>query len=76
MKFFDTGCECIEYLNALADEIVTVEHTRYKKPVYIHSKMNKEEIIRYYANLSYVRAKRCTIAWNSIFIRANGDVMF
>jgi len=38
--------------------------------------MSKEEIIRYYADLSYVRANRRTIAWNSIFIRANGDVMF
>jgi len=38
--------------------------------------MRKEEIIKYYTDLSYVRAKRCTVAWDSIFIRANGDVMF
>ena len=66
----------IDYLNALADEIIKVEHTRYKKPVYIHPRMSKEEIIKYYTDLSYVRAKRCTVAWDSIFIRANGDVMF
>jgi len=66
----------IDYLNALADEIIKVGHTRYNKPVYIHPRMSKEEIIRYYTDLSYVRANRCMIAWNSIFIRANGDVMF
>jgi radical SAM protein with 4Fe4S-binding SPASM domain len=66
----------MKYLNALADEIIKVEHTKYKKPVYIHPRMSKEEIIRYYTDLSYIRAKRCMVAWNSIFIRANGDVMF
>ena len=66
----------MKYLNALTDEIIKVEHTKYKKPVYIHPRMSKEEIIRYYTDLSYVRAERCTVAWNSIFIRANGDVMF
>ncbi|MGC8572372.1 MAG: radical SAM protein [Candidatus Micrarchaeia archaeon] len=64
------------YVEALADEILKIEHTKYKKPVYIHPRMNKADIIRYYFDLNYVRAPRCMIAWNSIFIRANGDVMF
>jgi len=38
--------------------------------------MSKEEIIRYYTDLSYVMAKRRMAALDSIFIRANGDVMF
>jgi radical SAM protein with 4Fe4S-binding SPASM domain len=38
--------------------------------------MTKEEIFRYYTDLSYVRTDRCTIAWNSIIVKANGDVMF
>mgnify|MGYP001626444487 CR=1 FL=1 len=65
-----------KYVETLADEIIKIEHTKYKKPVYIHPRMGKEEMVRYYTDLNYTRAPRCTVAWNSIFIRANGDVMF
>lgn len=65
----------LDYVKSLADEIIKIEHTKYNKPVRIRPKMEKEEIIKYYTDLSYVRADRCMVAWNSIFIRANGDVM-
>ena len=66
----------LDYVKSLADEIIKIEHSKYSKPVYIHPRMSKEDIARYYTDLSYVRADRCVIAWNNIFIRANGNVMF
>ena len=66
----------LDYVKSLADEIKNIEHTKYSKPIYIHPRMSKEEITKYYTDLSYVRTDRCMIAWNNIFIRANGDVMF
>lgn len=66
----------LDYVKSLADEIIKIEHSKYSKPVYMHPRMSKEDIARYYTDLSYVRADRCVIAWNNIFIRANGNVMF
>ncbi len=66
----------LEYINSLADEIIKIEHTKYSKPVYIHPRMSKNNIMKYYTDLNYARVDRCMVAWNNIFIRANGDVMF
>ena len=66
----------MDYVKSLAYEIIKVEHTRYSKSVYLHPRMSREEIIKYYTDLNYVHTDRCIVAWNNIFIRANGDVMF
>lgn len=65
-----------EYVKALADEILEVQSTKYKKPVFIHPQLTKEEISKYYNDLNFTRAKRCMVAWGSILVKANGDVMF
>jgi radical SAM protein with 4Fe4S-binding SPASM domain len=65
-----------DYARELAKEIMQVQKTRYKKPVFIHPKMTEEQIYRYYTDLSFTKQNACYIAWNSVHIKANGDVMF
>lgn len=65
-----------EYVKALADEILKVQNTKYKKPVFIHPQLTREQISRYYNDLNFTRAKRCYVAWGSVLVKANGDVMF
>ena len=38
--------------------------------------MSYDEIVKYYTDLTYVRAQSCKIAWDTILVKANGDVMF
>ncbi len=64
------------YVEGLAKEILTIEKTKYKKPLFIHPKMNAEQISRYYTDLSFTRQNRCLVAWGAILIKAGGDVMF
>jgi radical SAM protein with 4Fe4S-binding SPASM domain len=42
----------------------------------MHPKLTKEQIVRYYMDLSFKKRDRCFLAWASIIIKANGDVMF
>jgi radical SAM protein with 4Fe4S-binding SPASM domain len=65
-----------DYIEKLAEEIKLIEKTKYKKPVFIHPKLTSAQIAEYYKNLSFVKTNRCLVAWNSIIVRANGDVMF
>ena len=65
-----------EYANKLAKEIKQVEKTKYCKPVFIHPRLTKEQIVNYYTDLSFKKHDKCYIAWASIIIKANGDVMF
>ena len=37
-----------DYVSRLADEIMKVQKTKFKKPIFIHPYMTKEEIVRYY----------------------------
>lgn len=64
------------YVEALAKEILTVEKTKYKKPVFIHPRMNAEQIGKYYSDLSFTKQDRCRIAWGAILVKAGGDLMF
>lgn len=64
------------YIEALADEIIKVEKTRYNKPVFIHPRLSHKEIIKYYTDLSFAKRKSCVVPWDSLLIKANGDVMF
>ena len=64
------------YLDQLTEEIANVERTKYSKPVFIHPKLSRDEISRYYTDLTVKKGSRCLVAWNSIIIKANGDVMF
>ena len=65
-----------DYIKKLADEIYTIKSTRYRKPVFIHPDMSKEQISRYYTDLDFSRVKECRIAWNTLHIKASGDAMF
>lgn len=65
-----------EYVKSLAEEILKVQNTRYRKPVFVHPQLTKEEISRYYTDLNFTKAKRCMVAWGSVLVKANGDVMF
>ena len=42
-----------EYANKLAKEIKCVEHTKYRKPVFIHPRLTAEQIVNYYTDLSF-----------------------
>jgi radical SAM protein with 4Fe4S-binding SPASM domain len=64
------------YANELAREIKQAEKSKYSKPVFIHPKLTKQQIVRQYTDLSFKKRHRCFIAWASIIIKANGDVMF
>lgn len=64
------------YVEGLAKEILQVEKTRYKKPVFIHPRMNAEQISRYYMDLSFTRHDRCMSPWGTVLIKAGGDLMF
>lgn len=64
------------YINKLADEIGKVEHTKYRKPVFVHPRMSHEQIIKYYTDLNFSKRNSCVVAWDSVLIKANGDVMF
>ncbi len=65
-----------EYVKKLADEIMKIEKTRYKKPVFIHPRMSHDQIVKYYTDLNFVKQKSCNIGWDTMLIKANGDVMF
>jgi len=65
-----------KYLDQLADEIERVERTKYSIPVFIQPRLSKGQIVKYYTDLSIKNGSRCPVAWNSIMIKANGDVMF
>ena len=65
-----------QYANELAKEIKQVEKTKYSKPVFMHPKLTKEQIVRQYTDLSFKKRDKCFIAWASIIIKANGSVMF
>lgn len=65
-----------DYVQKLANEIAVIEKTKYRKPVFIHPRMNAEQISKYYTDLSFTRAKRCFIAWDTMLVKAGGDVMF
>ena len=65
-----------DYVERLADEIVKVENTKYSKPVFIHPKLTKEQIKRYYMDPLFMKTSACGVAWGSITIKANGDAMF
>ena len=64
------------YAEQLADEISELEHTKFKSPVYIRPQMTKEQIVKYYTDLSWSYRKRCTTPWNDLIIKANGDAIF
>jgi radical SAM protein with 4Fe4S-binding SPASM domain len=69
----------LNYVEKLAEEIMQIEKIKYSKPVFIHwrtSGLTKEQISRYYTDLSFTKRNRCFVAWYSIIIKANGDVMF
>ncbi len=70
------GAHDPEYIQKLAEEIGKIEKTRYKKPVFVHPRMSRDEITKYYTDLRFTKRKMCTIAWDQIQIKANGDVMF
>ncbi|VVB77023.1 Coenzyme PQQ synthesis protein E [uncultured archaeon] len=63
------------YVSKLADEIALVERTSYGRPVFVNPRMSREQIARYYQEPSFSKADRCVVAWNTLVIRANGDVM-
>lgn len=65
-----------DYIEKLSNEIVQIEKTNYSKPVFIHPRLTKEQVSKYYTDLSFVKTNRCMVAWGSIIIKANGDVMF
>ncbi len=65
-----------QYVCALADEINKVLKTQYKKPVFMHPRLTKEQMAKYYSNLDFTKQDRCYVAWGGLIIKANGDVMF
>jgi radical SAM protein with 4Fe4S-binding SPASM domain len=65
-----------DYLEKLADEIIKVESTKYKKPVFIHPRLAKEQIKEYYTDLLFMKRNRCLMAWDSVQIKADGSVVF
>jgi radical SAM protein with 4Fe4S-binding SPASM domain len=65
-----------KYLLQLSEEVKRVEKTRYSKPVFIIPRLAKEQICRYYTDLSFKSSGRCLVAWNFLMIKANGDTMF
>lgn len=64
------------YIKALADEIGQIEKTKYSKPVFIHPRMSHSQIVKYYTDLNFSKRRSCVVAWDSILIKASGDVMF
>jgi radical SAM protein with 4Fe4S-binding SPASM domain len=65
-----------DYVNKLADEIMRIQKTKFSKPIFIHPLMTREEIVRYYSDLNFTKKNRCFISWDTLLIKANGDVMF
>jgi radical SAM protein with 4Fe4S-binding SPASM domain len=70
------GAHDPSYIKALADEIGLIEKSKYSKPVFIHPRMSNEQIQRYYSDLDFSKRRSCVVAWDSILIKADGDVMF
>jgi radical SAM protein with 4Fe4S-binding SPASM domain len=65
-----------DYVKKLAEEVVHIERSRYSKPVFVHPRLTKEQIVRYYTDQSFKKNDCCFVAWNSMVVKANGDVMF
>ncbi len=66
----------IEPLDYFASEVVEIQKRRYAVPVRVNPRLTKDQILRYYADLSFSKRKACPIPWNKILIKANGEIMF
>lgn len=64
------------YVDRLIAETEMLTHKQYKKTVIMRPYMTPEEIRNYYLNANYFNPINCKVAWNSILVKANGDVMF
>ncbi len=65
-----------EYVKALVEEIAAIKHIHYKTLVFVWPDMTPYETLSYYNDLGCTKHKTCMTPWDSVFIRANGDVMF
>ncbi len=64
------------YVDKLIAETQMIAHTKFKKTVIMRPYMMPDEIKNYYLNSNYVNPINCKVAWNSILVKANGDVVF
>ncbi len=65
-----------DYIERLADEIALIEKTKYKVPVFLHPRLPREKITKYYSDLEFSKTETCGAGWHNVLVKANGDLMF
>lgn len=66
----------IDDLKKLSEALSNVEKVKHKVPVLIKPRLTKKEMIEYYTNLSFKKLKKCPIAWQTLRIESDGNVIF
>ena len=64
------------YAKQLAEEIMDIQRTKFKIPIFIRPQMTEGQIVKYYTDLTFSIRRRCVTPWNDIIVKANGDVVF
>ena len=63
-------------LEKLADTIERIEQTKHSVPILIKPRLTKREIFLYYTNLEFLKRDRCPVAWQTIRVEPDGNVIF
>ena len=79
----DNGCyshlmkmPSINDLQKLSKVLSEIESKRHKVPVLIKPRLTKSEVIKYYTDLSFKKLDNCPVAWQTIRIESDGNVIF
>ena len=79
----DKGCyshlmkmPSIDDLQRLSKVLSEIESKRHKVPVLIKPRLTKNEVIKYYTDLSFKKLDNCPVAWQTIRIESDGNVIF
>lgn len=66
----------LENIQSMANIINQIERKRHKIPVLIKPRLTKKEIIQYYTDLRFRKRDHCNVAFDSLIIESDGNVVF
>ena len=83
LNIHDEGCyshimkmPSVEDLEKLSNVLSGIERKRHKVPVSIKPRLTHDEIIKYYTDLSFKKLDNCPVAWQTIRVESDGNVIF
>ena len=83
LNVHDEGCyshlmkiPSIDDLEKLSQVLSEIERKRHKVPVLIKPRLTQSEVIKYYTELSFRKLNNCPVAWQTIRVESDGNVIF